>query len=555
MTLDDMEIIPFDRVCNSCNSILENERLYFHAGNKRFCQNCLYKLDDSTEMIPYILSHDIEYRVIDKANIFTLDKGIYSIAPVHSYLIIEDDISEADPKIIQKCIDKERAVIEKNPFGCIIYFPKEFVINKLDFDPSDRMYKEFFDLISTVKSSKTTLIICENNQVIGISRVFRPDLNIKKFESYKDNYEKFNCEYFKDIKENPPIELIVSAKLPKISPVDMLRYFESRLIGQGIETKKIVYTFYEYLKSIAEGKHINTSSWILTAPSGCGKTEVYRTLRDFFREYEIPVPVVQIDLSLFTESGFKGKEIDEIAERIVEQNKKTDGTAICFLDEADKKCIPSYSSRGEDVNASFQSNLLTFVEGTEVKCEVDSDTYTIDTGKTMFVLMGAFQNVRDRRQDKKETHTSIGFCSEIKKTERTNQVDNCFYEDITLEDMIEAGMLEELAGRMQKVINLHKLSEEDMKCLLSKKTILLSKELGVEIILTPQAKEEFMKICYSSLGIRRPVNCIHTLVDNVLAERYFDNGFDKKQCKVVINSTQEASVYPIKKKSRFLISA
>ena len=57
---------------------------------------------------------------------------------------------------------------------------------------------------------------------------------------------------------------------------EMLNYVLSRIKGQDNEIRRAVYIVYEYLKSIASGKPMHSVSWIITAPSGSGKTTMLR---------------------------------------------------------------------------------------------------------------------------------------------------------------------------------------------------------------------------------------------------------------------------------------
>lgn len=77
------------------------------------------------------------------------------------------------------------------------------------------------------------------------------------------------------------------------------------------------------------------------------------------------------------------------------------GAAVFFLDEADKKFRPDFNSHGKDFNASIQSSLLTLIKGA-VKYVPDKDS-TVDTNDTMFVIMGAFQDLRDQKKQNCET--------------------------------------------------------------------------------------------------------------------------------------------------------
>jgi len=534
--------------CDCCNTSFAEGDKVFQLDDDYICQKCLYAYDKPDHFIMHIVQDKRLYQVVDEENISLMSDGVYVLKKMNNNLVVGDRLYNDIRHQLQTLTDTDNYVLEKKQSGCIIRFPKRLIVHKYGFNPDFDEYEDLTMIAEGMKILRPTVnYLCEDDNVIGIANIgFSIVTKIKDFDAYRSHYQRYDKEYFEELQLNPPVSYKVAKVLGSIRPVDMLKYFDERLIGQRSETKKIAYTFFEYLNSVAEGKDFTAPNWILTAPSGCGKTEVYRIIRDFCKEYSIPVPVVQVDLSLFTEAGYKGKEVSEIVKQIVEANNKTDGSAICFLDEADKKFIPSIGSNG-DFNSALQSNLLTLVEGSEQTVEAgpDKKEYTIDTTKTMFVFMGAFQDIRNKKQQKLEQKGTIGFGSSIEKKKRTNNVDDCFYEDISLEDMLEVGMLQELAGRVEQVINLHKLSEKDMLHLLDEKAKTISNELGVQVELTSKAKKSLLKICYSSLGIRRPMNCIRSLAKEILTEAYFNDNFNKESIRIIIHSSEKAELLPV----------
>ena len=330
---------------------------------------------------------------------------------------------------------------------------------------------------------------------------------------------------------------MLSSVLERLTPSVMLSQCEERIQGQPM-VKNAAYIIHSYLEALEKGNLKTAENWLLTAPSGSGKTEFYRAIRDIFKEYSVPVPIVYIDLILITEAGFKGDNVDTISEKIVSADSKSDGYFICFLDEADKKFLPSYTSSGDNVNAAAQSNLLTLIEGTPV----NNDGKTFDTGKTMFVFLGSFQDIRDKRQDK-QNKKGLGFGAVEEQTaDFTDMAGKGFYDDVTLQEMVDYGMKEELAGRISRVINFSRIPEEQMKELIKYKTAEIAAEVDLKVEITDKAVEEFLKTAYGTLGVRRPMNRVRELIQDAVTDVFFDNDFDSDKITVVIKSSDSAVV-------------
>lgn len=329
--------------------------------------------------------------------------------------------------------------------------------------------------------------------------------------------------------------------LEKLTPKAMYDYVRSRIRGQDEALKSALYMVYRYLVNFAEGRDVPAENWMITAPSGAGKTEFYRSVKALFKEYGIDIPVVQIDLSQISEAGFKGNNPDTIIARLAAENPERGGYAICFLDEADKKFCPSFTSGGNNVNAAVQGNLLTLIEGIEMKVDVGDEVVNFDTGKTMFVFMGAFQPIRDKKHQKKLTR-GVGFGSELEKKDSTEEAHDVFYEEVDMQDMIDYGMLEEIAGRLVRVVNFGRISEADMAELIRDKVVKIGEEYGCSIRITDKAVEEIVGISYGTVGIRKPINRIKQLVQDTLADALFGDGFNELTDHILIESADKARI-------------
>lgn len=534
-----------NKCCCGCGNVITDDDTFYKIGNVFYCKSCG---SDKTDAVECQYADGAVMELITRKSFSSLHNGFYRLRFYKGNILIKESLDSADNAKIRELTDNGSYVLEKRIEGFMLRFSTGAYCHSEFFDLLDYEYEELDNIISR-QHERNLRLICEGEFVIGISVVPRVGIYKNSFACYEQSFVLAavgNVGSEKDNTKEPVVSKSETTAVkpekttPKISPADMLSYFEKRLIGQQTEVRKIVYLFCEYLRMAKSGSRSKAPNWVLTAPSGCGKTEVYRILRDYFRDKGVNIPVLQIDLSQFSESGYKGKDADELIDIIADANEQGDGTAIVFLDEADKKFTPSIGSAGIDHNAAAQANLLTIIEGSRYdKTKRGQPKRIIDTGKTMFVLMGAFQAIRSSRQKKRPDKRTIGFGTAYEKS--TDDADR-FYDDISINDMIEYGMLEELAGRMEQVINLHRLSEEDMKYLIREKARLVSEETGVAIELDDGAVNSFLDIAYTNLGVRNVTNRIRGLVCEAVSTVYYNEDFDPSSCTVWIVSPDDAMI-------------
>ncbi len=263
---------------------------------------------------------------------------------------------------------------------------------------------------------------------------------------------------------------------------------EQRVVGQP-ELRLLLMEVYLYLQNASRGIPAK-NNLILTAPSGCGKTETFRALRDYFRERIPNLVVAREDLSNVTSTGFRGK--DPIAILNPLKGNLLKGVGILFLDEFDKKLMPEYSNRGEDVNLAVQNQLLCMVEGMEVE--------EIDTSRTMFIGCGSFQAVREAR---KEAPRQLGFGAES----RTEAEDH--FRPVTREEMLKMGACPELIGRFGTVVNYQPLKEEAMNRILDQICDRQNTCFRREILIGEAFRRELLDQIGSTFGVRLWETMIH----------------------------------------------
>lgn len=312
---------------------------------------------------------------------------------------------------------------------------------------------------------------------------------------------------------------------------EFYKAISKRIIGQSA-LKEVCTCVYGYLMNRAEGRTSNFS-FILTAPSGCGKTETYRALRDYFQK-EIPwFPILFIDTTEYTTCGFKGKDPWEMLSGLFEAN--TNGRGILWMDEFDKKVTPSRASDGSDANREVQTQILTMLEGRTVEDQRKGHSGSIDTSNTLIVASGSFDACRT---EESEVHKHIGFDA---KEERARS----HYDEITREDIIRLGGCNEIVGRFTTVFNYQALSNDAVKRVIDVTVKTLSESYGVPIRLSKNARNELHEIANGPLGCR----AIRNYIQETALKAYGDileSGSLKKE--IIIKSLSEAVVREPRKK-------
>lgn len=275
--------------------------------------------------------------------------------------------------------------------------------------------------------------------------------------------------------------------------MEMLSYVQSRVMGQE-DIVSVVTNIYTHLRRMI-GQTLNmrmqtrsgSNNMLLCAPSGCGKTETYRAIKDYFAD-RIPLLAVHIvDVSGLTPAGFRGSEPSSVVAPLVGYGSEP--IAIVFMDEFDKICTPSYTADHSDMHLEVQHNILTMVEGSRV----ETARGVVDTKNILFIGAGSFDGFRKVRESNEKSE--IGFQKdENKKSDH--------YAPVTRENIITAGGCYELIGRFSYIVNYHPLDKEIVLSIIDRNRELIANDFGCELILERKALNELCEQAGSKFGCR-----------------------------------------------------
>lgn len=270
---------------------------------------------------------------------------------------------------------------------------------------------------------------------------------------------------------------VKEAEGPLPKPLEMLRHLDEHVIAQDAAKRVLAAAVYKHYKrrealrrSLPLGEvEIEKSNILIAGPSGCGKTQLARTLARRLR-----VPFYVGDATKLTQSGYAGDDVDSLLQGLLERcswNIDKAKWGIIVLDEIDKlgrKSGREVAGYRDVSGEGVQQALLKITEGGEVTLAkgmgarlVDGtrqETVTIDTTNILFIGMGSFagiQNVIDRRMN---DGARLGFGGSL-KVEVPKDV---IYGDLREEDILEFGIIPELAGRFPVVTSVRPLTVDDL---------------------------------------------------------------------------------------------
>lgn len=264
------------------------------------------------------------------------------------------------------------------------------------------------------------------------------------------------------------------------------------VIGQD-NLELVLAGVFGYITGIAKNGVPPKINMLLTAPSGTGKTETFRALKHYFMEKVPRFVVSQVDLTHITAEGFKGKDTNAIVLDLIE--KDTGGYGIVFMDEFDKRISSQNSAEGVDVGQEVQNQILTLVEGNvEIYTnKILNKTASIDSSLTMFIGCGSFNSVREKK--KKAACKTIGFTKQ--------NLEYNIYDNITKEDILDAGCSYEMLGRFPLIINYNRLETKAIKSIIENIRYNIMLNLGFSgLIITDEYIQNMINMANSELGCR-----------------------------------------------------
>ena len=247
-------------------------------------------------------------------------------------------------------------------------------------------------------------------------------------------------------------------------------------------------------------------------PTGCGKTHIWRCIQELY-----PERIVIVDASRLTQDGWKGdtKWADLLRDPILH----TGEPAILVLDEADKFLIPRHTAQGENVSHGVAGEGLKILEGTCVELKSKDLNIVVDTSHISFVCCGAFSEKADQLA---RSQQKIGFGGGLAQTA-------AYERPITERDLLDHGVMPEFLGRIQRVVNLEPMTEDDYFRMLdsaSGPVDRLQKRYGVEIHLTEARRRELADLAAKSgLGVRGMENHLRRFLDDALFEDCTQSSF------------------------------
>ncbi|MDP8235851.1 MAG: AAA family ATPase [Candidatus Erginobacter occultus] len=212
---------------------------------------------------------------------------------------------------------------------------------------------------------------------------------------------------------------------------------------------------------------------ILIGPTGVGKTYLVKCIARL-----IGVPFVKADATKYSETGYVGKNVEDLVRELVrkaDDDIKLAQYGIIYIDEVDK-IASAFNVAGRDVSgAGVQRNLLKLMEETEVSLRDPMDISSqieammefqrggkvepkmINTRHILFIVSGAFaelSGIVKRRQ----TRQAVGFGGNVE----TGKTDERYLERAATRDFIEYGLEPEFIGRLPVRVVCEELDEKDL---------------------------------------------------------------------------------------------
>lgn len=331
---------------------------------------------------------------------------------------------------------------------------------------------------------------------------------------------------------------------------------KERVIGQEEAIKNLVYVTYynqylNYIESYTEESGGKRESMMIVAPTGSGKSTMFKALEDVFN-----LPVYRANVTAVTSAGYVGEKVETMLLGLIDKaggdiEKAEEG--VLLIDEIDKKIISTTSER-DVAGKAVQQELLKFFDDATITVtkphalktgETVMEKIKFHTGRLTIVFAGACVGLEEIRQ-KRLKKQPMGFVSE-ETLEKTGEY--------IPEDLVKYGFIPELVGRINHIEELKKLTEQDIIDIMffSKESSMQEKmrilrSLGVNKVVVDSVLWERIAtmVAFGTLGVRELDNTISNLFRPIIYNAFGHTS--DGELKIDANGNYELS-YPCEEKT------
>lgn len=310
------------------------------------------------------------------------------------------------------------------------------------------------------------------------------------------------------------------------------------IVGQDIAVKQIITAIYRSINF----KTIK-SNVLIIGNSGTGKTE---TIKQIAKRLNIPYTIE--DATKYTQEGYYGADVNEMILNLLKNSNmdiKKAQNGIIVIDEIDKKA----GHEEHDISGTgVLKSLLKIIEGTTIKVPLTFNLYDerlvdFDTKNITIIFLGAFSGL-DMIRDKRLNSNPLGFS--IK--DETQKVKAKFLK----QDLVKYGMPEEFVGRIDTIVEMNKLTKEDLALILKKSELSIFKRyqnelsnMGITLIYNDDLFESIAeKSLVLDTGARELSNTVNYMFENIVFD-VLSNPNKYKKCILDSEIAQDNTKYTL----------